>query len=169
MKSSCFWLTGLSASGKTTLASKLNKLLIEKNYKTILLDGDQLRSIFNHDKYDRENRIKYGYCYSRLCKFLVDQNINVIIGIVGLFHELQDWNIKNISGYKEIFLDVPLSELERRDPKGLYRKFKNGSLNNIFGGSIVPEFPKSPFVHVKWEENEDENKTFKKICKSLNL
>ena len=169
MEPSCFWLTGLSASGKTTLANKLNSELIEKRYKTVLLDGDQLRSIFNHDKYDRANRIKYGYCYSRLCKFLVEQNINVIIGIVGLFHELQDWNVKNIKGYKEIFLDVPYDELVRRDPKGLYNKLENGKLENFFGGSITPEFPKNPYVHIKWEEDEDENKTFEKICKSLKL
>jgi len=169
MKSKCFWITGLSGSGKTTIAKKLNNFLIKSNYKPILLDGDQLRKIFNHDKYDKNSRLEYGYCYSRLCKFLVNQNQIVIIGIVGLFHELQNWNKNNIKGYTEIFLDVPYKELIRRDPKGHYKKLKKGKLNNFFGFNIKPEFPKKPSAHIIWEKNDTVNKTFKKLCKKLKL
>ena len=118
MTAKCFWITGLPAAGETTIATKLFELHENKNLKSVILDGDKLRKIFGHNKYDTVNRLIYGYSYSRLCKFLVSQNLNVIIGIGGLFHELQDWNHKNIPGYTEILIDVPIEELKKKGPKG---------------------------------------------------
>lgn len=159
MVNHCYWITGLSASGKSTISKKLRKLLIEKKQKVILLDGDNLRKIFDHHKYDNISRLKYGYIYANLCKFLINQNTNVIIAIGGLFHELHMWNKKNIPNYIEIFLDVPIDELERRDPKGLYKKFRNGKIKNLNGADISPELPKKPSLKIKWN-NHNEIKTF---------
>ena len=107
--------------------------------------------------------MEYGYIYSRLCKFLINQKQNVVIAIGGLFYELHIWNRINIPNYVEIFLDVPFYELENRDPKGLYKKFKNGTINNLNGKDISPQFPKNPNLHLKWKKNEDENITFELI------
>lgn len=167
MTSNCFWITGLSASGKTTISHKLQKLLIENNQKVILLDGDVLRRIFKHDKYDVNSRLTYGYIYADLCKFLISQNLNVIISVGGLFHELHEWNRKNISGYIEIFLDVPFNELEKRDPKGLYKNYKIGSVKNLNGVDIKPQLPINPNIHLKWQNGENENKTFSKLIYNL--
>ena len=108
-----------------------------------MLDGDNLRKIFDHHKYDNISRLKYGYIYANLCKYLINQNTNVIIAIGGLFHELHKWNKKNIPNYIEIFLDVPIEELERRDPKRLYKKFRNGEIKNLNGVDISPELLKN--------------------------
>jgi len=159
----CYWITGLSASGKSTISNKLSKFIKDKKQEVVLLDGDDLRKIFNHDKYDNYNRLQYGYTYSRLCKFLVEQNKNVVIAIGGLFHELHKWNRENIPNYIEIFLDVPLHELENRDPKGLYKQFKKGQIKNLNGADITPEFPKNPNLHLKWKKNEDKFKTFQLV------
>ncbi len=167
MISNCFWITGLSASGKTTISQKLQKLLIKNNQKVILLDGDVLRRIFKHDKYDINNRLRYGYIYADLSKFLITQNLNVIISIGGLFHELHEWNRNNISGYIEIFLDVPFNELEKRDPKGLYKNYKTGNVKNLNGVDIKPQLPLKPNIHLKWQIGEDENKTFSKLIYDL--
>ena len=70
---------------------------------------------------------------------------------------------------ERIFLDVPDTELIRRDPKGLYKKLKKGKLNNFFGFNIKPEFPKKPYAHISWEKNDTVNITFKKLCKKLKL
>ncbi|MDC1054082.1 adenylyl-sulfate kinase [Alphaproteobacteria bacterium] len=169
MNNKCYWITGLSASGKTTISKKLCGNLKKKTKNVILLDGDQLRSIFKHDKYDIVNRLNYGFIYSNLCKFLVGQNINIIIAIGGLFHELQAWNRINIPGYIEIFLDVPFDELQRRDPKGLYQSFNSGIMNNFYGGDIKPELPLNPDVHLKWEKNETKNQTYEKLCKEVKI
>ena len=167
MSLNCFWITGLSASGKTTISQKLAKLLIKNNQRVILLDGDKLRQIFKHDKYDINNRLKYGYIYADLCKFLISQNSNVIISIGGLFHELHQWNRKNINGYIEILLDVPFFELENRDPKGLYKNYKSGSIRNLNGFDIKPELPLQPNIHLKWQQGESENLTFAKLVNNL--
>lgn len=169
MNYNCFWITGLSASGKTTISKKLYADLKKKSKNVLLLDGDQLRSIFRHDKYDPINRLNYGYIYSNLCKFIMKQDTNLIIAIGGLFHELQSWNKKNIPGYIEIFLDVPLDELQRRDPKGLYRNFNSGKMNNFYGGDIKPEFPINPDIHLKWKKHETQIQTYNKLLSQIKI
>ena len=164
----CYWITGLSASGKTTISKILKKNLEERKQKVILLDGDNLREIFQHTEYDNKNRLKYSYTYSKLCEFLVKQHFNVIISIGGLFHELHNWNRKNIPRYVEIFLDVPLVELEKRDPKGLYKNYRKGIIKNLNGFDIQPQFPKNPDIHIKWKSGDDPTQTFKIINSHLN-
>ena len=94
---------------------------------------------------------------------LSDQGIHVIISAMALFHEVHTWNRKNIDNYVEIFLDVPIYELERRDPKGLYKKYKNGEIKNMVGLDIKAEFPINPDFHFKW----DESQNLDIICKTL--
>jgi len=166
----CYWITGLSASGKTTISKKLTNYIKNQNQNVILLDGDTLRKIFNHNNYDNFSRLEYGYIYARLCKLLISQKQNVVIAIGGLFYELHEWNRLNIPNYIEIFLDVPFYELEKRDPKGLYQNFKNGSIKNLNGKDISPQFPQNSNLHLKWKKDEDENTTFgylKKYIESI--
>jgi len=82
----CFWITGLSAAGKTTLSQMLVEHLRSKGKTVILLDGDELREIFTNKSYSREDRLEITLKYSRLCILLVNQKFKVVIGVIGLFN-----------------------------------------------------------------------------------
>lgn len=145
--SNLFWVTGLSGSGKTTFAKKLLERLNSTDKKTILLDGDVMREIFENDlDYSLQARLKTAHQYSRLASFLIKNDVNVICSTISLFHEIQEWNRKNIHGYIEIFVKVDLEELVKRDSKKIYSQAKSGKLKNVVGVDITPEFPKNPDI-----------------------
>jgi cytidine diphosphoramidate kinase len=149
--SKCYWITGLSAAGKTTISQLLVKYLRSKGENVILLDGDELRKVMSIDTYDRDDRVALGMSYARLCKLISSQGITVVIAVIGLFEEIQFWNRKNISEYIEIFIDTPLDELKKRDPKGIYKKFKEGDIINIAGLDLEVDYPSNPEVHLIWK------------------
>ena len=150
MKTNCFWITGLSSAGKTTLSRMLVENLRSKGRTVILLDGDELRKIFSNKSYSREDRLETTLKYSRLCTFIVNQKINVVIGVIGLFNEVHQWNRQNIPGYIEIFIDVSMEELIKRDPKNLYEKAMEGKIKNVYGVDLKAEYPKNPDIHLLW-------------------
>lgn len=149
-----FWLTGLSGSGKTTLGAELTEHLRKHNHPVIFLDGDNLREvagdIFGHD---REQRLKASLLYSRLCHMIASQNIHVVCATISLFHETQNWNQKNITNYIEIFMDIPLPELIKRDSKKIYSRAEEGILKNVVGVDIQAEYPQDPSIIVKHQES----------------
>tara|TARA_Y100000766_G_C18885897_1_gene595838 strand:- start:689 stop:1219 length:531 start_codon:yes stop_codon:yes gene_type:complete len=162
-KGICYWITGLSGSGKSTLSRNLADL-IRKEYKNVvLLDGDNLRVILDSQSFTNKDRLNLSYKYSQTAKMLLDQGIHVIIAVMALFNEVQLWNRKNILNYVEVFLDVPMNELERRDPKGLYLKYKQGLIKNMVGLDLKAEFPQKPDFHFKW----DNEQNLKHSCDSL--
>lgn len=145
-----FWLTGLSGSGKTTLGTLLTNKLRSRGNSVIFLDGDTLREVYdNNFGYDRHGRFTASLQYARLCKMLTEQNVHVVCATISMFHHTQDWNRKNIANYMEIFMDVPLSELIKRDNKKIYSRCLSGELNNVVGIDIVPEFPKTPDIIIR--------------------
>ena len=143
------WITGLSGAGKTTFSRKLLARLRLRTCNTVLLDGDELREIFNHgslnkNDYDRAERIKLAMKYSKLCKLLAEQDLTVIIATISLFKEIHLWNRMNIQRYIEVYIDVPLEELRRRDSKGIYSKFDSGDIKNVAGLDIAVDLPIEP-------------------------
>jgi adenylylsulfate kinase len=166
--SKCYWITGLSASGKTTLS----KLLVDhyrlSGRQVILLDGDELRQVFNDKAYIKEERIIIGMKYSRLCQLISSQGVDVVIAVIGLFKEIHDWNRKNIPNYIEIFIDTPLHELKRRDPKGLYKQYAAGEIHNIAGLDLEVDFPENPDVYLKWSNKKTVNTIFQELLNKLN-
>tara|TARA_Y100001968_G_C19350228_1_gene714250 strand:+ start:795 stop:1322 length:528 start_codon:yes stop_codon:yes gene_type:complete len=147
----CYWITGLSGAGKTSLSNELVKSMKNITPNVIFLDGDQLRLVLQRSAFTRDERLDIGFSYARFTKLLTDQGFHVVIAVMGLFHELQDWSRKNISNYVEVFLDVPLLELERRDTKGLYRKYHAGQINNMAGLDQKADFPLNPEFHFVWD------------------
>ena len=166
--SKCYWITGLTASGKTTLSKLLADHFRLSGRQVILLDGDELRQVFNHKAYTKEKRIAIGMKYSRLCQLISSQGVDVIIAVVGLFREIQDWNRKNITNYVEIFIDTPLHELNKRDPKGLYKKYAAGEIQNMAGLDLKVNFPKNPDVHLKWSNKKTIDSMFQELLNNLN-
>ncbi len=148
-----YWITGLSGAGKTTIGTQLLKKL---NNNTVFLDGDNLREIYGDDiGYSLEDRKKMAMRNSRLCKMLSSQGFNVICCTIAMFHSVRDWNRKNISNYKEIYLKVSPEVLIARDQKNLYSKHKNGTIKNIMGLDLSFEEPINPNIVI--ENNGDKS------------
>ena len=145
-----FWLTGLSGSGKTTIGTELTHRLRAQEQPVIFLDGDHLREVTgNTFGHDQEQRLQASLMYSRLCNMIAAQNIHVVCATISMFHQTQQWNRQNISNYLEIFVDVPLSELIKRDPKKIYSRAQTGELKNVVGMDIAAEFPQNPDLIIK--------------------
>ncbi len=156
--SKCYWITGLSGAGKTTLADKVKA----KIGAAVVLDGDVIRELLNTNfGHDRESRLQLAYTYSRFAKYLVESGVNVICSTISMFHEVQEWNRNNIPNYVEIFLDVDMTELERRDSKKIYSRARSGELKDVVGVDIKAEFPKKPDFRIK--NNEDTEKFLRSL------
>jgi cytidine diphosphoramidate kinase len=143
------WITGLSGAGKTTLATELAQRLTGAGHAVLSLDGDDLRRVWGEQPtdeagYSREERIALGMRYARLAKLLASQDHIVIVATISLFREVHIWNRKNIPGYFEVYLRVPLEELRRRDPKGIYRRYEAGELKNVAGLDLDVDEPECP-------------------------
>lgn len=145
-KGTVYWITGLAGSGKTTIGNALYYKM-RKQIPVVLLDGDILKDIVGERgsgklRYTKEERLSRAKRYSLLCKMLSDQGINVIICTIAMFDEIREWNRENFTYYIEIFLDVSMEVLTKRDKKGLYLHVKKD--DEVPGVHYEPEFPKDP-------------------------
>jgi adenylylsulfate kinase-like enzyme/SAM-dependent methyltransferase len=140
----------LSGAGKTTIGNRLYYELRKERDNVILLDGDLLKKILADDLgYTESDRKKRAIKYNMLCKALTDQRMTVICCTIAMYDEVREWNRKNNKGYVEIFLDVSLEVLKRRDQKGMYSQAERGMLKNVLGMDMQAEFPKNPDIVLK--------------------
>lgn len=110
------WITGYSGSGKTTVARQVERILRNEGVPVVLLDGDDLRSIFARRwGYDREERVELGQVYFRLGNHLASQGLVVLIAAVAMYSEVRLWVRRNIRRHLEVFLNVPADILLERD------------------------------------------------------
>ena len=145
-----FWITGLSGAGKTTIGKLLyDKLrLIKKN--VVFLDGDIMREIFGNGLgYSIEDRKKLSKCYSKLCKELSKQGLDVVCATISMFHDCRKRNKENISSYKEIYLKVSKSILLKRDQKQLYSKSSVKQVNSVVGVDLEIEEPRESDIVIE--------------------
>jgi len=144
------WLIGLSGSGKTTLANEIATSANIGSKNTILLDGDAIREIFGNDLgYSMEERLLNAQRICQLGKFLDDQGMNVICAILSIFPETREWNRKNVRGYYEVFIDVPIEILVERDSKGIYGKYNRGEISEVVGMDINFPIPDKADLVIK--------------------
>ena len=146
------WVTGLPASGKTTVADILSKQLIQKKFKVLRLDGDELRKALANSetmsKYDAESRLKNALTYSALAKSLIKQFDYIIFSTISMFREVYLTNRQTFENYFEVYLNVPYAERSSRDPKGLYKSFGAGTSSDFFGQSLKVDIPtEAHFTH----------------------
>ncbi len=140
-----YWFTGLSGAGKTTVGSLFCQLLRERKKNVVYLDGDVLREVFSGSHgHTSEKRKNLAMHYSRLCRMLADQGMDVVIATISMYHDVRQWNRENIEHYQEIYLKVPMEVLLKRDQKGLYSRAIRGEIKNIIGLDIEMEEPKCP-------------------------
>lgn len=165
-----YWITGLSGSGKSTLSRNLAAELRGRGRTVILLDGDDLRKVMGVlKKHDRNSRIGLASRYGALCKMLAEQGVDVVIGTISLFHQVHKWNRENIPGYTEIYLDVPLEEVQRRDPKKLYERAARGEVKHVAGMDLKVEPPLNPDVRLVFDPNMKPADVLQELLNQLEL
>lgn len=140
-----FWITGLSAAGKTTIGRALSSHLRASGCPVVFLDGDTLRTAVSNDLgYNAEDRRSAAMRNGMICRMLAEQGFDVVCATISLFHDVQRWNRENIPRYNEIFVRVSWEELKRRDSKGIYWPAGDRRAANIVGLDIPAETPEAP-------------------------
>lgn len=163
------WITGLSGAGKSTLAHELTHRLRAAGEAVVILDGDELREVFgavatNAQNHGREGRLALAMQYAQLCRVIAAQGLTVVIATISLFREVHAWNRTNLPGYFEVYLKVPVEELRRRDPKGIYRRFDAGELTHVAGLDLTIDEPEA----ADWIVEFDPERTATALAKELN-
>lgn len=146
-KGTVFWITGLAGAGKTTIGSMLFRHLQGIKPNVVHLDGDVLRDVFSGDHgHSTEHRRQLAGQYSRLCRMLSEQGIDVVCSTISMFHEIRAWNRQHIPNYLEIYLQAPIEVLIERDQKALYSRALRGEIDNVIGIDVPMEEPDQPDV-----------------------
>lgn len=154
------WLTGLSGSGKSTIADRVEQSLHEQGYKTYLLDGDNIRHGLNNNiDFSEEGRKENIRRIGEVAKLFLDAGIIVISAFISPFREDRETvrNLLKEGEFIEIHVDCPLEICEQRDVKGLYAKARRGEIPNFTGISSPFEVPTHPeiTVHTDLEKLDD--------------
>jgi len=169
------WFTGLSGSGKSTIASHLQKRLYSRKVKTYLLDGDNIRLGLNSDlDFSKEGRVENMRRIAEVAKLFVDAGTVTLCSFISPY-EAERKRVENILGkenFVEVFVNCDLDECEKRDVKGLYAKARAGQIKNFTGIDSPYEIPKKPTVEINTStQSIDEcvDEIFKIIIKKLNV
>lgn len=163
------WLIGMSGSGKTTLGRRLHDHYKKSHQNMVFLDGDILREVWGDSLgHSIEARRINAHRISHLSQMLDKQGIHVVAAVLSIFPEWQQWNRENLSQYYEIYLDVPMEVLERRDTKGLYSKARNGDLKEVVGVDIPFPNPAAPNITLNdWDESSTIDATVDKLLSAI--
>lgn len=169
------WFTGLSGSGKTTIASGLELLLNQQGYFTATLDGDNVRTGINKNLgFSDEDRAENIRRVSEIAKLFVQNGIIVLCCFISPL-EQQRKMAREIVGdedFLEIFVNTPLEICEERDIKGLYRKARAGLIKDFTGIHAPFEAPQSPSLEVKTQNrqiNESVQEVYQHILKKITI
>ena len=148
------WFTGLSGSGKSTIANLVEIELHKKRINTYLLDGDNIRKRINNDlTFNSEDRTENIRRIAEISNLFIDAGVVVLGAFISPYRNDRE-NIKNIVGknnFIEVYINTTLEECERRDVKGLYKKARKGEIKNFTGISAPYEVPINPDIEIKTE------------------
>jgi len=145
------WFTGLSGSGKSTVANAVESKLLELQKHTYLLDGDNVRMGLNKGlSFSDEDRIENIRRIGEVSKLFVDAGTIVLTAFISPFQKERDAvrELVKEDEFIEVFIDTPLEVCESRDPKGLYQKARKGEIPNFTGISSPYEAPTTPEIHI---------------------
>lgn len=169
------WFTGLSGSGKSTIAEEVEKRLHQKGLKTYLLDGDNIRSGLNKNLgFSNEDRVENIRRISEVSKLMLDAGLIVLASFISPFESERDLVEQTVKSenFIKIFVSCPLEVCEKRDVKGLYAKARKGEIKNFTGIDSPYEVPENPDVIIEtdkesFEESIEKVLTF--VLKKLNV
>lgn len=151
----CLWFTGLSGSGKSTIANRVEQRLNAQGYHTYLLDGDNLRHGLNRDLgFTDEDRVENIRRVIEVARLMVDAGLIVLTAFISPFRAERRLARERFETgeFIEIYVDTPLAVCERRDPKGLYRKARAGQLPRFTGIDSPYEPPQAPELRLDGEQ-----------------
>jgi len=167
------WFTGLSGSGKSTIANALECMLVKKNISSYVLDGDNVRDGINNDlsftPNDRSENIRR---IAEISNLFIDAGVVTIACFISPLTTDRE-TVKNIVGkdnFIEIFINTSLKECENRDVKGLYARARSGEIKNMTGISAPYENPKKPDLEISTESEkiiDSVNRIFELIEKKI--
>lgn len=141
------WFTGLSGSGKSSVANMVEKKLLLMGRHTYLLDGDNVRHGLNKDLgFTPEDRVENIRRVAEVAQLMVDAGLIVIAAFISPFRSERRMarSLMQEGEFLEVFMDTPLEVAEQRDPKGLYKKARSGNLKNFTGIDSPYEAPENP-------------------------
>jgi len=151
------WLTGLSASGKSTIACALEQHLLHLHKFSYRLDGDNVRFGLNKDLgFDEKSRNENIRRIGEVSRLFADSSCISITAFISPYRAdralARDLHVKANLGFIEVFVDAPLHVVEQRDPKGLYKKARAGEIKEFTGISAPYEEPETPELHIRTDE-----------------
>ena len=148
------WFTGLSGSGKSTIANLVEQKLHEKGIKTYTLDGDNIRKGINKDlSFEPEDRTENIRRIAEVANLMVEAGLVTLAAFVSPYNKDRK-NIRSIVqdvNFVEIYVNTSIEECERRDVKGLYKKAWAGEIENMTGVTAPYEIPENPDIEIKTE------------------
>jgi adenylylsulfate kinase len=151
------WYTGLSGSGKSTIANAVDALLFERGCHTYLLDGDNVRHGLNGDLgFSDQDRVENIRRVSQVSKLFVDAGLIVSTAFISPFAQDRAMARDMLAQgeFLEIYIDTPIKVCEQRDPKGLYKKARGGEIKNFTGIDSDYDIPQSPSLLVKTAQHD---------------
>ena len=169
------WFTGLSGSGKSTIAIALERELQKRGLLCRILDGDNIRSGINNNLgFSEEDRVENIRRIAEIGKLFVDTGIITIAAFISPNNDIREMaaNIIGKENFLEIFVSTPIEECERRDVKGLYAKARRGDIKNFTGISAPFEAPANPALSIdtsKLSVEESVNKLLELILPKISF
>lgn len=151
-KPALLWYTGLSGSGKSTVANAVDALLFKLGCHSYLLDGDNVRHGLNGDLgFSDEDRIENIRRISEVAKLFIDSGLIVSTAFISPFAADRVMAKEKLAEgeFIEVFIDTPIAICEQRDPKGLYKKARAGEIKDFTGIDSTYDVPQSPTIHVE--------------------
>ena len=153
----CIWLTGLSGSGKSTIANLLDKALYQSNKHSFVLDGDNIRFGLNSDLgFSREDRHENVRRIGHVCKLMTDSGLIVISAFISPDAKIRNFiknNIFDNKNFIEVFVKADIETCKKRDPKNLYKKALSGELKEFTGIDAPYDIPEDPDLAVDTTQN----------------
>jgi len=161
------WITGLPASGKSTVAAALKKELASRGVSVAVLESDELRKVLTpQPRYDEEERDVFYGALAHIGQLLAEHGVSVIFDATANRRAYRDRARHAIARFLEVFVDCPLDVCISRDPKGIYRRGREGSVPGVPGLTAVYEPPHSPDMTVRGD-TEDPARAAQRIVDKL--
>lgn len=166
-KSFLIWFTGLSGSGKSTIANVVEQKLFKKGINTYILDGDNIRTGINNDlSFSPKDRAENIRRIAEIANLMIDAGLVVLAAFVSPYKKDRE-SIKNIVkdvNFVEVYINASIEECERRDVKGLYKKARVGEIKNMTGIDAPYEAPDNPDIEINTEKETIEESVTKIIA-----
>ncbi len=165
-KAFVLWFTGLPCSGKSTLADMVYDFLMKKDHKVERLDGDTVRTVFPETGFTKEERDEHIKRVGYLASMLEKNGIIVVSSFVSPYEESREFVRGLCRNFIEVYVSTSAEECEKRDVKGMYKKAREGEIENFTGINDPYEIPRNPDIVID-AEKEPAEESFRKIKKHM--